>query len=187
MTDPFTPDENDPFGQPTKGAYPTPESLEGSLIMFMPSKPADMVTNRFYKKEGDATHVARLSVDTIVFGPTGVEEYSDMYWSQTAIINACEQALKPGAKPFVLGRLVKVPTKDTIEKLKIENTAEAFAAAREKWLKGGGKGPEPRHVWVMSEFDADDAQRARDYLKQRAARAAASNAARDPFASAPAE
>lgn len=180
MTDPFKPDDSDPFKQRTRSIFPKPEDLEGSLIMFMPTKPAEMVTNKFYKKEGDATHVARFSVDTIVFGPDGIEQYDDMYWSQTAIIGACEQALKPGAKPFVLGRLVKIANKDTKEALKISDSPEEFAAAREAWFKNKGKGYEPKHVWVLAEFDESDAKRAREYIASRQKQT-------DPFAAAPAE
>lgn len=167
--------DNDPFGQPAGGTYPKPEDLEGSLLMFHPDKPSEMVANRFYKKEGDATHVARLSVDTVVFGPEGVEEYTDMYWSQQVIIRACEQALKPGAKPLVLGRLVKVGQKDNREKLKYGETPEDYAAAREEWLKKSGKGPEPKHVWILAQFTDDDAALARDYI-------ASQQKTRDPFA-----
>jgi hypothetical protein len=100
-----------------------------------------------------------------------------MYWSQTVVVDACEEALKPGATPWILGRLVKVATKDTREALEIDNTPEAFAEARAAWLKRGGKGTEPKHVWVFADYDELDAQRARDYLAGLAK-------PKDPFAAA---
>ena len=72
---------------------------------------------------------------------------------------------------MVLGRLVRVATKDTAEKLKIDNNdPAAFAAARAEWLRKGGKGAEPRAVWVMAAYTDDDAARVRAYL-----------ASKDPF------
>jgi hypothetical protein len=170
-----TDNSDDPFGQPSTSQYPKPEELEGSLLMFRPSKPADTVPNRFAKRPEDPSHVQRISVDTTVFGPDGVEEYPDMYWSQQVIIRACEQALKPGAKPFVLGRLVKVATKDTREKLKIGETPDDFAAANAEWLRKGGKGTQPRYVWILDQFTDEDAAVARAYV-------ASLQKQRDPFA-----
>ena len=156
----------DPFGQPSAGNYPKPDDLDGSLLLFRPTKPADMVPNRFAKTPEDPTHTQRISVDTTVFDENGEPEtYPDMYWSQSVIIRACEQSLKPGSKPFVLGRLVKVATKDSREKLKIGETAEDYRTARAEWLRKGGKsGSEPRHVWILDQFDDDDAALARKYI-----------------------
>lgn len=165
----------DPFGRPTGGNYPRPEDLEGELIMLRPTK-VEMVQNRF-DRDGSKPLVERAEADTVVFGPDGYEEYPDMFWSQAVFVTACKQALKSGAKPFILGRLQKVATKDTQEKLKIGNTPVEFATARQGWLAKGGKGTEPKHVWVFGEYSDEDAQRARDYIKGKAK-------ATDPFAAA---
>lgn len=170
----------DPFGQPVRRAskYPKAEDLEGSLLLIKPEK-VELVPNRFAKAPTDAQFTKRATADTVVLGPAGTEEYPAMYWSQTVIVDACEEALKEGAKPWVLGRLVKVATKDTREALEIDNSPEAYATARAAWLKKGGKGTEPRGVWILADYDEPDAQRARDYI-------ASLNKAKDPFAASPA-
>jgi hypothetical protein len=164
---------DDPFSRPSSGNFPKVEDLEGSLLLIRPSK-VEMVTNRF-DRDGSKPMVERATADVVVFGPEGTEEYGDMYLSQAVLLGACKQALKPGAKPFVLGRLVKLATRDTQEKLKIDNTPEAFATAREAWLKKGGKGTEPKHVWVLQDFTDEDAQKARDFIASKARNT-------DPFA-----
>jgi hypothetical protein len=164
---------NDPFSRPSTGNFPKLEDLEGVLLLLRPIK-VEMVPNRF-DKDGTKPLTERATADTVVFGPDGVEEYDDMYFSQAVLVKACNSGLKPGAKPFILGRLVKMPTNDTQKALKIEPTPEAFAAARTAWLKGGGKGTEPKHAWVLLDFTDDDAQRVREYL-------ASKQAAADPFA-----
>jgi hypothetical protein len=170
----------DLFDRPVQraGKYPKAEELEGSLLLIKPEK-VELVANRFAKKPSDPTHVERATATTVVLGPDGTEEYPAMYWSQQVVISACTEALKPGAKPWVLGRLVKVAQKATREALEIDNTPEAFAEARTKWLRGGGKGTEPKGVWVLADFDDADAARARDYI-------AGLTKAQDPFASTPA-
>jgi hypothetical protein len=166
----------DLFGKPAQraGKYPKVEDLEGSLLLIKPDK-VELVADRFAK--GEAKMKPRASATTVVLGPEGTEEYPAMYWSQTVVVDACEEALKPGATPWILGRLVKVATKDTLEALEIDNTPEEFAEARAAWLKRGGKGTEPKHVWVFADYDDADAQRARDYL-------AGLNKPKDPFAAA---
>jgi hypothetical protein len=170
----------DLFDRPVQraGKYPKAEELEGSLLLIKPEK-VELVPNRFAKSPSDAQHTERATATTVVLGPDGTEEYPAMYWSQQVIVNACTEALKPGAKPWVLGRLVKVAQKATREALEIDNTPEAFAEARTKWLRGGGKGTEPKGVWVLADFDDADAARARDYI-------AGLTKAQDPFASTPA-
>jgi hypothetical protein len=161
----------DLFDRPVQraGKYPKAEELEGSLLLIKPEK-VELVPNRFAKSPSDAQHTERATATTVVLGPDGTEEYPAMYWSQQVIVNA---------KPWVLGRLVKVAQKATREALEIDNTPEAFAEARTKWLRGGGKGTEPKGVWVLADFDDADAARARDYI-------AGLTKAQDPFASTPA-
>jgi hypothetical protein len=143
--------------------------------LIRPTK-VEMVTNRF-DRDGSKPMTERATADVTVFGPEGIEEYGDMYLSQAVLLGACKQALKPGAKPFVLGRLVKLATRETQEKLKLDNTPEAFATAREAWLKKGGKpaNMEPKHVWILQDFTDDDAQKARDFIASKARNT-------DPFA-----
>jgi hypothetical protein len=154
---------DDLFGAATGGKFPKVEDLEGKLLLIKPDK-IETVRNRF-DKDGSKPTVERATADVTVFEEDGTHEtHLDMYLSQTVLLNACISALKPGRKPMVLGRLEKVATKDTQEKLKIDGTPEAFAAARAEWLKKGGKGTEPRHVWVLATFTPEDAQAARSYL-----------------------
>lgn len=164
----------DPFDQPRSGAYPKIEDLEGQLVLIRPSV-VENVPNKFRKKDTDPSHVERATADVTVFGPDGIEEYSDMFLSQTVFITACRQALKPGSKPFVLGVILKVATKDTREKMKIGETPEDFAAAHEEWLRKGGKGTQPRHVWILGQFSEEQAQAAREHIESKLR-------ATDPFA-----
>lgn len=156
--------EDDLFAAPSSGSYPKVDELEGKLLLIRPSE-IETVRNRF-DKDGSKPTVERATADVTVFEDDGTEEtYNDMYLSQTVLLNACKGALKPGRKPMVLGRLVKVATKDTAEKLKIDSSdPDAFATAREKWLRQGGKGTEPRHVWILQAFTSEDAAKARAFL-----------------------
>lgn len=160
---------DDLFGAPSTGAFPKVDELEGKLLLIKPEK-IETVRNRF-DKDGSKPTVERATADVTVFEDDGTHEtHTDMYLSQTVLLGACKSALKPGRKPMVLGRLVKVATKDTQEKLKIGVSPEDFTAARVEWLKKGGKGPEPRHVWLLADFSPEDAARAREFL-----------ASQDPF------
>ncbi len=154
---------NDPFGAAKSGGtYPKADELVGKLIMLTPSK-VETIPDRF--NPGSTTE--RATADTVVFEDDGTtEKFSDMYWSQGVVVGALKNALKPGEKPMVLGRLVKVATKATREALKIEDTPEAFEAARADWLKKGGRGTEPKHVWLLAKFSDEDASRARAYLAE---------------------
>ena len=166
----------DPFSQPRSGNFPKVDELEGSLLLIRPST-VETVPNKFAADRPDAPNfVERATADVVVFGPDGIEEYSDMYLSQTVLLNACKQALKPGAKPFILGVLQKVATKDSREKLKIGETPDDFSAAYAEWLRKGGKpSTQPRHVWILDQFSEDQAKQAREYIESK-------KRATDPFA-----
>jgi hypothetical protein len=154
---------DDLFGAASGGKFPKVEDLEGKLLLIRPTE-VKTVRNKF-DKDGSKPTVERATADVTVFEDDGTyETHLDMYLSQTVLLNACISALKPGRKPMVLGRLQKVATKETQEKLKIDGDAESFAAARAEWLKKGGKGIEPRHVWILAQFTPEDAQAARSYL-----------------------
>lgn len=144
------------FDRPAGGTYPKVEELEGKLLLIKPSL-VETVRNQFAKTPEDKQTVERATADVTVFEDDGTEQtYSDMFLSQQVLLNACKGALKPGRKPMVVGRLVKVATKESREKLKIGDSAEDFANARTAWLKGGGKGPEPKHVWILQDFTEED-------------------------------
>lgn len=156
--------DDDLFARPSSGSFPKVDELEGNLLLIKPDR-IETVRNRF-DKDGSKPTVERATADVTVFSEDGTDEtYNDMYLSQTVLLNACKSALKPGRKPMVLGRLVKVATKETAEKLKIDSSdPAAFATAREEWLRKGGKGVEPRHVWILQDFTDEDAARARAFL-----------------------
>lgn len=164
MTESF----NDLFAAAKSGGkYPTMDELEGHLLLIEPSK-IETVRNRF-AQPGGPQEIERVTADVTVFEFEGEDEpqtFDDMFLSQTTYVNACRVALKPGNKPMILGVPRKYPTNATKEKLKIETPAE-FAEARATWLKGGGKGPEPRAVWVLDPFDDPQAQQARAFLAKR--------------------
>lgn len=171
-------DQDDPFGRAPSGNFPKVDELEGQLLLIEPSK----IESVPRKAEFGGGMADRATADVTVFGPDGVEEYSDMYLSQTVLVNACRQGLKPGGKA-TLGRLEKVATKASRDALKIGESAADFAAAHTEWLRKGGKGVQPKHVFILSDYDEDDAARVREFLAERTERrTAATPPAVDPFA-----
>jgi hypothetical protein len=157
----------DLFDRPRSGAFPKVEELEGQLLLIKPSK-IETVRNQF-DKDGSKPTVERATADVTVFADDGTHEtFTDMYLSQAVLLKACQGALRPDRKPMVVGRLVKVATKDSREKLKIGESAEEFTAAREEWLKKGGKGPEPKHVWILQDFTDEDKARIVAFLESQA-------------------
>lgn len=163
----------DPFAQPSAGGFPKVEDMEGKLLLIVPEK-IERVRNRFAKDTDPDPMQDRATADVTVFEDDGTwETHDSMYLSQAVLLAACRSALKPGNPPMILARLVKLATKATREALKIDDTPEAFAAARADWLRKGGKGTEPKHVWVLAPHSEDDAIVARKYL-----------ATKDPFATA---
>jgi hypothetical protein len=87
-----------------------------------------------------------------------------MYFSQIGIVNACKRALKPGAKPFILGRVQMMPSKDS--KDAGIDTPEKLQEARTAWLKKGAKGDEPGYFWGFGDFTPDDVALAMKYLSE---------------------
>lgn len=168
MTSPF----EEMFDRPAAGGYPKVEELEGKLLLIKPEK-IETVRNQF-DKDGSKPTVERATADVTVFEDDGTHEtHNDMYLSQAVLLKACQGALKPGRKPMVVGRLVKVATKESRDKLKIGETPEDFATARSAWLKGGGKGPEPKHVWILQDFTDEDKALIVKYLESQSPFAAA--------------
>jgi hypothetical protein len=168
---------DDLFGQPARGGkYIKFSELEnGTLLLIKPSE-VKMIPGRGNFNKGQPVETA--IADVVIFGPEGYEEYEDQELNQGGLLKAAKSALKPGARPFILARWAKVPTKDTAEKLGLEYTAEAYATARTEWLKKGApEGQEPKGAYQLQDFTDDDAQRAREYI-------ASKQAASDPFANA---
>jgi hypothetical protein len=133
------------------GKYPKLEELEGKLILIKPElieqvpKPA-----QFGGKPGEMQD--RLTADVVVFEDDGsYEEFDEMFLSQAGIVGAAKKCLKPGGKPFMLGRVSKVPSK--IGKDQGFDTTEKIEAGLAEWLKKGGKGPKPNFAWGLNDFD----------------------------------
>jgi hypothetical protein len=165
------------FKQPTTGggAYLKLEEFEDCLVLFRPES-IDQVPA--YKKPGEFTD--EVTAHWVAFGPDGEDVRDGAKFKGGTLVRAAKQAMKSADFPWVLGVLCKVPTKDTKETLKIEYTPEDYKAARNAWLRGGGKGFEPKHAWTLAEFTDDQAERAGKYVT-------AYNAKANPFVGAPAE
>lgn len=155
---------NDIFGTPTGGgAYPKMDDLEGLLVLCKPSK---IETVPGYQGKGTTE---RATADVIVFEVDGsVEKFDDMYLSQAGIVPSMRKALKPGERPYVLGRISKFPSKKAKEAGL--DTTEKIEAALTEWLKKGGKGEKPQFAWGLDQPTDEDKATARAYL-----------AANDPF------
>lgn len=142
------------------GAFPKLADLEGKLVLL---KPSLIEKAPAYKKPGE--FVDRATVDCTVFEDDGSwETHEDMYFSQVGIVNACKRALKPGAKPFILGRVAMMPSKDS--KDAGIDTPEKLQTARAEWLKKGAKGDEPGYFWGFSDFTPKDVELAMKYLAE---------------------
>ena len=157
------------------GAFPKLEEFEGKLILLRPSKVETVPKPaRFGGKPGETQE--RVTADVVVFEEDGsYDVVEDMYLSQVGIVNPCKKALKPGAKPFVLGRVSKVPSKigkdqgfDTVEKI-----YEGFEAWRDAVSKNKKGVPEPSYAWGLLDFSDEDAQMAMKYVNDTAPFAAA--------------
>lgn len=161
MTEP-----TDLFMQPTRGGGVKPEDMEGKLVLFHPTV---LGKGPKYKSPGET--VDRITADVVVFAEDGsvAEEVSDAYFSQAGLLPPLKACLKPGALPYVLGRIGKYPAKEWQDKG--FDTPEKIEAALAEWLKKGGKGEKPQFSWSIFPFTDDDAAIARRYL-----------ASKDPFA-----
>ena len=150
---------DDLFGPSTGGGnYPKLDDLEGSLVLLKPSK---VETVPGYQSKGTTD---RATADTWVFGTTGEPEfYADMYFSQAGVVPSCKQALKPGARPFVLGVVQKFPSKAM--KTKGIDTTAKLQAALDEWLRKGGKGDKPQFAWGLGEYTDEQAAQARALIE----------------------
>jgi hypothetical protein len=170
---------NDLFGNGGGGgAYPKLHELEGKLVLLRPSK-VEVVPKpaRFGGKPGETQD--RATADCVVFEDDGsYEVFDDMYFSQAGIVPACKKALKPGAKPFVLGRVSKVPSKigkdqgfDTVEKI-----YEGEAAWRDAVAKNKKGVPEPSYAWGLLDYSDEDVAMAMKYVNDTSPMASAASA-----------
>lgn len=149
----------DLFGKGGGGSFPKVEELDGKLVLLKPSV-IESVPNP--EKFGGGVK-DRLTADCVVFEDDGsYEVYEDMYFSQKGLVNPGRKALKPGAKPFVLGRVRMFPTSE-LKKTGID-TPEKLQQARADWLRKGGKGDEPRYGWGLDDYTAEEAAVAMKYV-----------------------
>ncbi len=149
---------DDLFGRPTRGAYPKLEELDGKLVLIQPSK---VETVPGYKNVGTTE---RITADVTVIDeddPASSETISDMYLSQRGLVPMLKRCLKPGNKPFVLGRVAMSPTKDYKDDAE---KAGGMAALLESWAKKGGKGEKPQFFWDLTDFTDEEANAARAWL-----------------------
>jgi hypothetical protein len=151
------------------GSFPKVEELEGKLVLLKPSK----IESVAQSAEFGGGVKDRLTADCVVFDEDGSwEEHEDMYFSQVGIVNPCRRALKPGAKPFVLGRLQKVPSK--IGKEQGFDTTEKINDGLKKHFASNGKSPKPNFAWGLADFTPEEGQTAMVYLAKSGPLASAS-------------
>jgi hypothetical protein len=150
---------NDLFGSGSGGgAFPKLAELDGKLILLKPS-----VVEKAPKYKSPGEYVDRATADLVVFEDDGsYEAFEDVYFSQVSIVNAAKKALKPGAKPFILGRVKMFPSKEM--RNKGVDTSEKIVAARADWLRKGGKGDEPGYAWGLDDYTPEEAQVAMKYV-----------------------
>jgi len=153
---------DDPFGRPTRSAFPKIEELEGRLVLIKPSKVE-------YKVKGKYGEQTRVTADVVVLDDPdeGVVEHDDMYLSQKGLTGMLESCLKPGRKPFVLGRVQMTPTKEyaeAAEKAGDGDGSKGIGIMLKEYFQKGGKGEKPQFFWDLADFTDEDANRARNYL-----------------------
>jgi hypothetical protein len=156
------------------GNFPKVEDLNGKLILLRPSKVEEVPKPaRFGGKPGET--VTRLTADVTVFpdGDGEPETFDDMYLSQVGIVNAGKRQLKPGGKPFVLGRVARVPSK--IGKEQGFTTTEEIEAGLKAHFASNGKKEKPNFSFgLLDPTDEDKAQAMAFIVKNSPALATAS-------------
>lgn len=158
------PADDDLFGRPTRSAFPKLEELEGRLLLIHPTK----IEHGIKSKYGEQS---RVTADIAVLDDPdeGVREIDKMYLSQKGMVGMLETCLKPGKKPFVLGRLVKSPASDYADAAEKAGDGDATAGINkllEDWLRKGGKGEKPAFFWNLADFTDHEANMARRYLSE---------------------
>lgn len=149
----------DPFDRPSRGGFARLEDLNHRLLLVKPEKIERGVAGKFGPQD-------RVTADVVVLddpeSPDGVSEYPKTYLSQKGMVGMLEKCLKPGAKPFILGRLEMTATGDWSEKA--EAHPNGIEGMLEDYYKKGGKGEKPQFYWNLADFSDDDANLARTYL-----------------------
>ena len=148
---------DDLFDQPTRGAFPKVEDFDGRLLLFIPSKVEDGIKGKYGEQ-------SRVTTDVVVLDdPSGeIEKVDDLYISQKGLVSTLRKCLKPGNKPFVLGRLNMFPSKDS--QADADAHPEGIRGVIADWLKKGGKGNKPPFSWGLDEFTPEDANLARAWI-----------------------
>ena len=158
--DPKTPatTDDDPFGKPTRSAFPKLDDLDHRLLLIKPTKLERSVPGKFGPQD-------RITADVVVLDDPdeGVREIDKMYLSQKGIVGMLEGCLKPGKKPFILGRLQRSASGDSW-KAKAEAHDEGIDGLIADFYKKGGKGEEPQWYWDLAEYTDEEAAKARRYL-----------------------
>jgi hypothetical protein len=148
------------------GAFPKIDEFEHKLVILKPS--ALDIVPKYRGKPGETQE--RITADVVVFAEDGsVEEtIDDMYFSQVGIVNPCKKALKPNAKPMVLGVVSKVPSKQTKGMTPPLDTPEKVYEGLETWRKAmaaGKKAEEPKFAWGLLDFSEEQGAFAMAYLQ----------------------
>jgi hypothetical protein len=152
------------FKQPTPGGgkYIKLDEFEGNLVLFRPTSVDQVPAYKAPEKLVD-----EVTADWTAFGPTGEDTTFGAKFKGAGMVRAAKEALRDPEHPYVLGVLEKVPTNETRDKLKIEQTPEAYKAAREKWLRTGAKDSDkPGFAWTLSQFSDEQAAQAAAYIER---------------------
>jgi hypothetical protein len=148
------------------GAFPKIDEFEHKLIMLRPSKIEQV--QKYQGKPGELQD--RVTADVVVFDEKAGtwDTVDDMYFSQVGIVNPCRKALKPGAKPMVLGVVSKVPSKQTKEMKPPLDTPEKVYEGIKAWrakIAKGENATEPKFAWGLLDFSDEQGALAMKYLE----------------------
>lgn len=155
--------DDDLFGRPSRGAFPKIEELDTYLLLIKPSKHEKDVQGKYGKQD-------RVTADVVVLdGPDDAPyEIEDMYISSAGIVPTLARCLKPGNKPYVLGRLQQFPQKDWRDKAEKAGDGDGSVGIRKllkDYFQKGGKGEKPLFSWGLDgDWTDADAAKARAWI-----------------------
>lgn len=138
------------------GNFPQLSGIVGDLVMLTPIE-IEMVPG--YKAKPGEPLKPRLTADTVVLTGPSAGSYDGMWWGQQGIVKKGEQILKRSSDEMILGRLVRLPKKDSDFESR-EELEEAFS-------QGGRNAPRGTdYFWVIEDGDtrAADIELATKYL-----------------------
>jgi hypothetical protein len=139
------------------------DELVGKLILIKPTT----VEMADQKAEYGGGQKPRMTADVAVFEDDGsYEEHADVFFWQKVLVDAGKRALRPGAKPFILGRVARVPS--GIGKKQGFDTPDKIKAGLADWLKKGGKGEKPNFAWGLDDYTPEDVATAMTYVNASA-------------------